>query len=102
MNTRKLLASILLVATVWLPVHAVDPPSASKEESYEAYLKRRQEMYDAYQRDGRITAGVLLAVVGGLVAFVILPASRRTRRAFELAEQQQKTLEEIRDLLKKP
>ena len=41
-------------------------------------------------------------VVGGLVAFVILPASRRARRAVELAERQQKTLEEIRDLLKKP
>ena len=102
MSMRTLLASLLLVGIVWLPSHAEESPSTSEQESYEAYLKSNQEMYAAYQKNIRIATGVLVLVVTGVVVFAIPAASRRTRRVFELAERQQKILEEIRDLLKKP
>lgn len=101
MNTRKLLLSVLLVATICFQVRAADSPAYSEEQAYRDYLKSNQEMNDAYQRDSRVTAVILLVVVVGLFTLLTTPLARRSRRAFELAERQQKTLEEIRDLLKK-
>jgi hypothetical protein len=102
MSIRQLLSSLLLFGTLWLPTLAVDSPSASEQDSYEAYLKRTQELYEAEQKEHRFTTRVLVAMAGGLTLFGVISASRWTKWASEVVERQQRVLEEIRDLLKKP
>ena len=79
------------------PAFAADSASESRAQAYLEYNKSQA----AYRRENQIRTVVLLVVVAGLVAFVIIPARRNSKRALEISEQQQQTLEEIRDLLKK-
>lgn len=83
-------------------VRAAEATGSSNEQSYRDYLEATRKAQEEYLKDKRISYGVIAVVVAGLVLLVIVPARRKMHAALELAEKQQKTLEEIRDLLKKP
>lgn len=104
MKPPKLLLIAFLVATFAVAAFAADTTSESQDQAYREYLetyRKTEAAYQAaYQRDAKIRNVVALAVFAGLIVFVMVPLRRASKRALELNEQQQKTLEEIRDLLK--
>lgn len=101
MNPRIFLLSALLLLALAATASAVDSAPESLEHVYREYLESAKISDAAYQRDLQVRTVFGLAILTGLVVFVIIPLRRSTKRAMAINELQQKTLEEIRDLLKK-
>ena len=118
-NRRNLVLSALLLITLAITVSAAAPSAESQDQAYREYLEGYNKMEEAnrkyaeaynaqvaaYQRKGDVTFICLMVVFAGVFVwwhrYVALPAINRAQLAVEIAKQQQKTLEEIRDLLKK-
>jgi len=101
MRLRILILSTLVAIALAPSLLAADSVSESQDKAYRDYLEAQQKSEAAYRRDNLIHTAVVLALVAGVVAFVIIPVRRRTEQAMAINEKQLKTLEEIRDLLKK-
>jgi large-conductance mechanosensitive channel len=80
---------------------AVDSTRESQNQAYRDYLETYRGSNAAYRRDKYILTLVDVAILAGLIIFVLVPARRALRTSLEKSKQQQKILEEIRDLLKK-
>lgn len=104
MKPPKFLLIALLVVAFAVTAFTAETTSESQNQAYHEYLetyRKTEAAYQAaYQKDARIRNLIALAVLAGLIVFIMVPVRRASKRALELNEQQQKTLEEIRDLLK--
>jgi len=104
MKARNLLFSALLIVTLSAKVSAVDSTAQSQDQAYREYIETYRKSQADYQKDRQIRTIVSVVLVAGLIALIAfgaIPAVRRSRETLEISRQQQKTLEEIRDLLKK-
>ena len=99
MKPRNLCLAGLLFVTLVVRASAADPTPKS-QDAYRDYLETYRKTEEAYSRSAQIRIVVLLTTLAGVIVFVVVPASRRARAALEISERQQKTLEEIRDLLR--
>jgi hypothetical protein len=87
-----------------LATSAADAPSNTQDQAVQDYLEMQRKSEATYERNFKVYLGVVAVVfsaVGGMIVFGVLPLARRSKESLELNKQQQKTLEEIRDLLKK-
>jgi hypothetical protein len=64
-------------------------------------MKMYRDSEATYYRNVKLYLVVVAGLFGGFIGFGFLPLARRSRESLELSKKQQKTLEEIRDLLKK-
>ena len=101
MKRRNLLLGALLAATLTVTATGMDSASKSQDQAYREYLETYREATAARRKDYQVHTAVMLAIVAGLIGFAIIPALRVAKRGLEINERQQKTMEEIRDLLKK-
>jgi large-conductance mechanosensitive channel len=80
---------------------AADSNSLSRDQAYHEYLKAYTQSEATSRRDNRILMVVWVTVIAGVIVFGVIPLMRKSKAALEISKQHQKTLEEIRDLLKK-
>ena len=107
MKLRNWVSSALMAVSLASPVFAADSTTESEDPERREWMDLKRQELAADERDRLIHHVMLVVYLAVVTAFMIvyLRIVRRSlanaRRALELAEQQQKTLEEIRDLLKK-
>jgi len=101
MKSCHLLLAFLFIAALTSSASAQEPAPDSAEQAYSEYLAASQAMQDAYLRDYQIRMAVLLAIGAGILLLAAIPFRRAMNRALDISAQHQRTLEEIRDLLKK-
>jgi type II secretory pathway pseudopilin PulG len=101
MKFPHLVLSILLVLSAALAAFAADTSSDAQDEAHREYMKMYRNSEATYYRNVKIYLVVVAGLFGGLIVFGFLPLVRRSKESLELCKKQQKTLEEIRDLLKK-
>jgi hypothetical protein len=111
MKLRNFVSSALMAVALASPIFAADSTTESDDQYHRDYLELKRKELEADQKDreadqkDRLFHHVLLVIYGtAVVAFLVFYFKTYrgfVRRSFELAKGQQKTLEEIRDLLRK-
>jgi large-conductance mechanosensitive channel len=111
MKPRTLILGLILgwgLATA-AALRAAEPTDQAYRDSLDAYRKSlvaNEQATAAAEHADRVRTIVGAAVIAGLVLFVIIPLQRAQKayaaKSIDILIQNQRTLEEIRDLLKKP
>ena len=101
MKLPNLWFSALLVSTLSVTAVAADATPQSQDQAYREYLETYRQNQEDNRKNSQVHTIVSVLLIAGLVVFGLIPTLRKSREMLEIAKQQQKTLEEIRDLLKK-
>lgn len=101
MKFRSLILSILFVLSSAQAAFPADTSPDAQDEAHREYMKMYRDSEATYYRNAKIYLVVVAGLFGGFIGFGFLPLARRSKESLELSKKQQKTLEEIRDLLKK-
>jgi nitrate reductase gamma subunit len=111
MKTRTLILGLLLslILGTMASLRAAETTDQAYRDSLDAYRKSLvagQQADAAAEHSNRVRTIFGAAVIAGLILFVIVPLQRAQKvyaaKSIDILLQNQRTLEEIRDLLKKP
>lgn len=100
MKLPKFVSITLIAVALASPIVSADSTTDAEEQERREYLELQRKSTATYERDSQISRVIGVLFLGGLVGLVI-SYRRFVGRALGIAELQQKTLEEIRDLLRK-
>jgi hypothetical protein len=98
MKPRHFILSAAMLVALASPGFAANSVAESQDQEYRDSL----ELYRQSEKDAQIRLFGYSVFVAGFLFVLMIPYRRSLRRSLELSERHQKTLEEIRDLLKKP
>jgi preprotein translocase subunit SecG len=108
MKLSNILCFVFLVGLLAVKAAASDTPSSTADDDYRKSMelyRANEEAYhnqlEANERTRQAFAVIGGVVVVGLVILVLVPAWRQQKALMAISAQNQKILEEIRELLKK-
>jgi Na+/H+-translocating membrane pyrophosphatase len=108
MKSHNFLGLVFLVGLMAATAAIADTTSSTDDQTYRKSMEVYQANEEAYhnelvadEKTRQTFAVVAAAVVAGLIFFILIPAWREQRALTAIASQNQKLLEEIRDLLRK-
>ena len=108
MKSHNFLGLVFLVGLLAATAAIADTTSSTDDQTYRKSMEVYQANEEAYhnelvanEKTRQAFAVVGGAVVAGLIFFILIPAWRGQKALTAIASQNQKILEEIRDLLRK-